>query len=326
MKKWLTKLDEDVTYGDLGYQAIFDVFPKYDAKEVVDSLPHDTRDIKYVRNQYGYRTKFNNQPLMTLGCSYTFGQGLPNELVWPNLLSKKIKKDVVNLGFGGDSAMGQVRRAFWYFKNFGHPEAIVCVFPLFRMPLLHIPGRNEYERVKGMPTLYPNKIRIQNYSFDNPGSFTNFAKIPYSLDSVMDQDISFFYTVMAIELLEQYCESHNIKLITSVWGIVSEKEYYLYQLLNYRLKSFIMTDVATWRNHKDGKMIDGDGNDFTCHREYSNNDLFHYAVDREPSKSSQTGWISHWGIHAGLHLAEQFSKQLIDLEYISEDDIVDVIL
>lgn len=61
--------------------------------------------ISYQYNSHGFRTnEFNSDPVyIALGCSYTEGIGLPNDDVWPNLLSQHIGSKFYNLGVYGAS-------------------------------------------------------------------------------------------------------------------------------------------------------------------------------------------------------------------------------
>jgi hypothetical protein len=61
--------------------------------------------IDYTFNSNGFRcAEFTSDPtLMTLGCSYTVGIGLPVESIWSELLAKKLDMRCANLGQGGMS-------------------------------------------------------------------------------------------------------------------------------------------------------------------------------------------------------------------------------
>jgi hypothetical protein len=63
------------------------------------------KPIDYTFNSNGFRcAEFTSEPtLMTLGCSYTVGIGLPAESIWPELLAKKLDMRCANLGQGGMS-------------------------------------------------------------------------------------------------------------------------------------------------------------------------------------------------------------------------------
>jgi len=68
-------------------------------------LKHDA--ITYRINSEGFRSEeFDPQlpSLVSLGCSYTVGLGLPEQSTWPYLVSQKLKLQNYNLAWGGASA------------------------------------------------------------------------------------------------------------------------------------------------------------------------------------------------------------------------------
>jgi hypothetical protein len=81
---------------------------KKNLKEKYDELAKHNwinESIDYTFNSHGFRCdEFTSDPtLMTLGCSYTVGIGLPVESIWPELLAKKLNMKCANLGIGGSS-------------------------------------------------------------------------------------------------------------------------------------------------------------------------------------------------------------------------------
>ena len=62
-------------------------------------------DIEYVNNSHGFRTDefLTKDNFVTVGCSLTYGIGLPQKYTWPSLLSEKLNLPVYNLGVPGAS-------------------------------------------------------------------------------------------------------------------------------------------------------------------------------------------------------------------------------
>ena len=83
-----------------------DMLPSSEATlDVVDS----NIKIKYKVNSDSCRSnEFNNNNVLILGCSHTFGSGLPVEMTWPSILGKKINEDVANLEIGRASCRERV--------------------------------------------------------------------------------------------------------------------------------------------------------------------------------------------------------------------------
>jgi len=67
--------------------------------------------------------------ILTLGCSQTFGIGLPQEYIWPFLIEKKMNRSVSNLGMSGASAKMISDLMLYYFKNVGLPKVVIANFP-----------------------------------------------------------------------------------------------------------------------------------------------------------------------------------------------------
>jgi hypothetical protein len=264
-----------------------------------DYLLH--KNVSYVTNSDGYRSKELKEvaELMTLGCSNTFGVGLPEEKVWPSILADKLGMSLVNLGSSGDSAMGQVRKAFSYFRRYGNPKIIVCMFPLFRMEVptnkdLFFPNNfikdNKYPKV--------SKIEIL------PSKKEKYVKLPYDPATVIPQDVAFYYTHMMIYILEQYCNSNNIKFVWNIWDQPYDFIYeYVTKIDDRSHKNYCPTSFSSWRLQKfdDGTIKEflDDSFTVTCHEEHID-DYFFY------SGSDLVHGHPHPGFHKNIHLAEEF--------------------
>ena len=63
--------------------------------------------ITYKINQFGFRCnefEVGAKSVVALGCSYTFGTGLPVETTWSYLVAKSLDLECYNLAWGGSSA------------------------------------------------------------------------------------------------------------------------------------------------------------------------------------------------------------------------------
>jgi len=102
---------QDVKYYTL--TTVMDNFP--DADQVIsyntygmdetshlDTWEYDHFDYKI--NDLGFRNiKSNSVDVGAFGCSFTFGQGMPNELLWHQVLADKLKLNISNYGIPGAS-------------------------------------------------------------------------------------------------------------------------------------------------------------------------------------------------------------------------------
>ena len=92
---------KDKAIADTG-TTTFDFYSIDDLK-YAHEWPHEP--FTYVINQHGFR--FEEIPtetdLAVFGCSFTFGLGLPNEMLWHNILAKELNLSCLNFGMCGSS-------------------------------------------------------------------------------------------------------------------------------------------------------------------------------------------------------------------------------
>jgi hypothetical protein len=266
------------------------------------------KNVSYKPNSHGWRGPdfSENTKALILGCSQTFGVGLPEEKTWPHLLFEKTKLPFVNLAFPGDSIVAQVRKSFHYFKTFGHPEVIVGLFPFFRMEIPLSPKN-----------LWPSHIERESYEQKTynvevfAGDKPKYVKLPFNPSSVFTQEVTFYYSHMLLFILEQYCVSHNIQFIWGSWEKDYDKSYHLIDKIDKDVyKNFCNLGISDWervvKNNKLEEFIPNE-NKTVCHLEYENDFFFHHGSD--VSKGLE---FSHFGFHKNIHIAESFYKHWIE--------------
>ena len=85
--------------------------------------------IEYKFNSLGFRSdEFVESSIMFLGCSFTFGVGIPLEETWTNIVSKHVNLPAINLGQAGGSPDTAFRLALGYVEKF-KPNIIVYLQP-----------------------------------------------------------------------------------------------------------------------------------------------------------------------------------------------------
>lgn len=257
--------------------------PRDSLESELDRLWADKYDVGYKYNTHGYRCQdFKNQELMFLGCSNTFGMGMNLENTFPYLLSQKLKMQYINLGAGGDSAQAQIIKAFTFFKEFYNPEYIIAVFPFFRL---------EFPKVEGiLSTKKRTKELHINQHFFNQDSdmIQKISKAPYDLDKILPKEVAVFYNFMFVEMLIQYCNTNNIKLLWTTNDIHDLKidkmlkEKYPNQ---YFSLDFFSKDKLKY---------------YDCHSEFKDKINFNMAADD-----------GHVGLHYHIHLAELLHRLMV---------------
>lgn len=92
------------------------------------------RKFDYRINSWGFRSErefdtVTGPSLITMGCSFTFGTGLPVESIWPTLVSERLDLELINLGTPGH---GLELNTQWLLSQ-GHtikdPRAIAILMP-----------------------------------------------------------------------------------------------------------------------------------------------------------------------------------------------------
>lgn len=276
---------------NLSKNTIPDIFLYRSLKDMSGhTLPNSKADcepIEYKLNSYGYRcNEFNNQEILTLGCSHTEGHGLPLDLTWPYLISQKMNKDYINLAKGGDGMQGQITKAFQFFKEFYHPKYIFAVFPITRMevPLINFRVKNEPNDKHLMSRDYIGKALLSNNLLEK------FSKEPHMAENILPEEFAIFYNILFIKIFIQYCESNNIKLIWTYYNDSSLDIYPFEDFTNTYFKSIYLN----------GKIAEEE----RCHLEFANNKFFTNAADYEY-------WPpGHYGFHQQIHIAESIHNML----------------
>jgi hypothetical protein len=156
---------------------------------------HDQTAISYSYNQQGFRSdNFDLSPsYIALGCSFTEGVGLPIEQTWPFLLSKKLSKNIWNLGVGGTGLDTCFRLLDYYINELN----ILGVFLLTPDT-----SRFEIHTLNGTICYSPHWDNL-----NNPGELL-IKKLWYSND-----DNSYYNKRKNLLAIEQLCYSKGIKLI-----------------------------------------------------------------------------------------------------------------
>lgn len=283
-----------------------------------NNFNNDLMDISYTFNEYGFRSDtFSNQDILFLGCSHTFGEGLPKEYRWTDILASNLNMSYSNLGLRGDSAINQIRHAFWYFKNFGNPKIVVGLFPLGRMPFPSVPYENISENrlnainKNGDSQSDPHHKYTTEYLNMSKDKVDDFSRSPYDLSKVISLEGAIYHNNIAFEMLIQYCESHNIKLFWSIWDAIDKKNDIVELIYKEKYKSYVDINATKWT------IINGiDGPRWSppplCHEEYNKDVdiIFNQAADRKNNN------FPHWGAHRHIHIANEFYYAIKRKEFI----------
>jgi hypothetical protein len=273
--------------------------PFSDLNKVIYSDDDTVVKVPYYINEHGYRSdSFNkDNEVLILGCSQTYGSGLPNEFTWSDIFCKTINKKYSRIAYAGDSINGQVYKAFNYFKEIGNPKIVLALFPLYRLEYPAIPKEFIHPHgslnVSGKSSADELAWAVPAMAYFNY-DIAQFSKAPHDPAYVIPKEFTLFYNFMFIKMLEQYCESNNIKFIWSIYDEFDKINEYLEDNDKEVLKNFLRTSdiIQIWESNLESRrsLLD----------ESIENKLLMFAADF----NKKTG-MGHWGVMTNRQIAEK---------------------
>ena len=110
-----------LSYDENFEEELFKYIKRTDSEDlqVVDS------DNDYFINELGFRGKIKSSPeIIGIGCSFTFGMGVPENGVWTNILADSVGIDILNLGAPGHTVKKICELAIGYISKYNKPKTI----------------------------------------------------------------------------------------------------------------------------------------------------------------------------------------------------------
>jgi hypothetical protein len=198
----------------------------------------------YEINSMGFRGEvYESSDVVGVGCSITFGLGIPESGRWTNILNNKINKNVLNLGSPGASVETMCNNIIRYCLNNKMPREIFCLFPDFFRNMVVVDKEFYKSRVKRK--LHDNEELRSTFCnpqvHKDPQSDSVFMEIDdhkYIEDATSPHQL-ILNSINFIYILESFCLSNNIKLHWTTWDVASslvmEK---LVKIEDFKLKNF----------------------------------------------------------------------------------------
>jgi hypothetical protein len=169
---------------------------------------HKNFKIPYKLNKDGFRSNNfnkvnkNKYTILFTGCSVTFGQDLPAEMVWPELVAKELAKekdiDYYNLGIMGSSIMLCIKNILGFINTYGMPNLIIMLIPDLFRTISYDPETKSY--VDLTPRVKEGKV---------------------AMEQMMPENI-FLQNILNINLLQNLCEAKNCKFLFSAYDKMTE--------------------------------------------------------------------------------------------------------
>jgi hypothetical protein len=236
-------------------------------------------EVNYLINMDGYRTKhfapFDNSKntILFSGCSWTFGEGLPNEYTWPYLVSEHFDNvDCYNIGYMGLSISHIIKNVYSFIRSYGKPKYLFISFPDIQ--------RNIYysEKLQSYIKAYTNTFFIGSNDKDRER---------YTLEFIFENNLLLATT--QISALEDYCEEAGINLVWTTWVY---GDYEMYKDLDFKF------------------LMDPDTNFIQANPSYSKSkDPYYPNVDNLPYWEEAADG-AHPGTSWTKHISNKFIKEI----------------
>lgn len=278
----------------------------------IHAEPEQSRDSinKYTYTEQGYRkTEFVNNPdILAIGCSQTWGVGVPDDAIWAEVLSKNLSMSYFNLGVPGASIMHLVILAIDYIEKYGSPKYVVALWPDIRRILMPVDTDINYaareQRADNVGDSPEREIQDVHFPHnDNENSSgddyaVKFSKKPHVISEVNSYALPFFYSVQYIKFFTEYCKLKNIKMVFSSWD-----DDTIILLKELELKNFYFLDWLHYDKVQNDEIYIND-----CHLDMQ--DV--YGINWCRGADHTTENRGHMGIHEHLDYAEMFERVIRD--------------
>lgn len=284
-------------------------------------LDYDDKDhgVDYNLNKYNYRSPEFSEGVDAIfaGCSNTYGVGIPEDARWSNILAKTLNLSFVNLAIPGASVFLILSEIMYYIKMYGKPKYIFCMFPDFARTTLYVKrGLNAPYDGWGDYGLTQTHLMSHGNIEDRP----KYIKKPFAYEDVMSMETSYFYSLKAIQFLEQLCDVMGIELY---WGAFWDVDGGMLESLRNNefgyYKNFIGRETGYWDRitKEPGKdqyvqeLIAANApsqqTKIDCHEEFRSMfpRFFDMASDTEYGIEG-----AHHGFHRNIHVVELFLSKI----------------
>jgi hypothetical protein len=250
----------------------------------------DGPDFFYKLNQDGFRsTDFlefdkNKNNILFAGCSITFGQGLPEDLVWPqvlmsSLVSQNPEEDFAsyNIGIPGIGIFAIYKNILAFIESVGIPDKIFVLFPNISRGFIYSDERSDFIN----SDMHTNK--------DLDSNDYKYIKRYQHMEQLLT-------ITTLINSLEYLCQSLNIELMWSTWEFDGNA---LFNELNF--KNFVTFKEDPWEK-------------YVSPFQFNKNSANREAIFKKYNKRSLPYWTSARDGHPGAcfmqNVANNFLKEI----------------
>lgn len=273
-----------------------------DLKEKFDSYN------EYTLNSYNCRgPEFTSDvDFIFLGCSQTFGIGVPDNGVWPKFVADKLGASYVNVSMLGAGAEWITDSVYRYVHTFGAPKrGIMVLAPDFgRVDLMvnEVINSCPDPRIADyVPQYYDESnldLRLVTYHTRPSKNPVNYLKRPFNVQHITLEEEAIRRTIKALKDLEIFCDQAGIPLIWSTWSdSLGELIHHLPP--EYEFSNYVRADGVS------------ENSEVVCHRELV--DAYGLAFTAGTDRFKTNDGQSHMGVHSHIHTADAFIEKALEL-------------
>jgi hypothetical protein len=253
--------------------------------------------------------------IVALGCSHTYGIGVPQDYNWPSIVKLKTNKSLANLGICGASAASVLNSFLLYLDRVGVPKYVIGCFPDY-LRYSHISDGRFYYFYKGQTVAQKVVTHVRTADYITGASHVEdkIIKLPTDPKYVISAEESLSQYISSIYTIEKVCKFLNIKFYWGTWSGFTqemfEKNLFLEEEFCLDKNNYVKDidiDISLDGNTEEISQARGLG--CKSDHEMSKEDFEKYK-DMWGVASDQ----NHLGIHWQHHTAENFIKKIGEIK------------
>lgn len=253
----------------------------------------------------------NPADIIALGCSHTYGVGIPQKYIWPEIIKSKTNQTVANLGICGASAQTMLDSFLLYLDKVGNPKYVLACFP-DHLRYSHVADSVFFALNNGGDNYRSKKIvthtRTSDYDNGNINIEDKIIKLPADPRYTIPVEESLSQYISSIYIIEKVCQFLNIKFYWSTWHNPT-KNIFLDNL--FLQKDFCLNRINFIENISSQHLA----NEFLGPVDYEDerNCVIDHKMKSEDFEKYNSMWDvasdkKHLGVHWHYHVAESFIK------------------
>jgi hypothetical protein len=270
----------------------------------------------YYLNNLNFRDRrdwINNNPaeIVALGCSHTYGIGVPQEYNWPSIVEARTGKTVANLGICGASAELNLNSFLRYLDTVGKPKYVLACFP-DHLRYSHI-TEGKFYYVNGAQDDHSKSrkvvthLRTSDHITGEINIKDKIIKLPGDAKYLIPTQESLNQYISSIYIIEKICKFLDIKFYWGTWSMATQKIF----TENLFLEDWFCLNK---NNHVESIKSNSTANEFFDKENYYREvkcQLSHSMDEKDFEKYKNNMWKigsdnNHLGIHWQHHTAESF--------------------